>query len=78
MTAPALRRLSITGELVFAIRLRLQLDPIGGRKAHLIDVVTFTVIGTPPRIPASPPFAIVASIPSACASTSSGDDRPPR
>ena len=38
MTAPALRRLSITGLLLLRDGVALQLQPVGGGKALLVDI----------------------------------------
>src|SRR3954468_15093118 len=71
MTAPDLRRLSITGLLLLAMASRCSLSPLVVAKPCW-SILTFTVTGTPPRGPASSPRPMAASTAAACASTSSG------
>src|SRR4029079_14769013 len=71
MTAPDLRRLSITGLLLLAMASRCSLSPLVVAKPSW-SILTFTVTGTPPSGPASSPRAMAASTAAACASTSSG------
>src|SRR6185369_3463085 len=71
MTAPDLRKLSITGLLLFAMVSRCSLSPLVVAKPCW-SILTFTVTGTPPSGPASSPRPMAASTAEACASTSSG------
>src|SRR6185369_16904003 len=71
MTAPDLRRLSITGLLLLAMASRCSLSPLVVAKPSW-SILTFTVTGTPPSGPASSPRAMAASTAAACVSTSSG------
>jgi hypothetical protein len=63
--------LSITGLLVLAIASRCSFSPLVVAKPTW-SMLTFTVTGTPARIPTSSPRAIAVSTAAASASTSAG------
>src|SRR5450759_483493 len=71
MTAPALRRLSITGLLLCAMTSRCNLRPLVVANPSF-SILTLTVTGTPASGPASSPRMIAASMAAASASTSAG------
>jgi hypothetical protein len=71
MTAPDLRRLSITGLLLFAMASRCSFNPLVVAKPSW-SILTFTVTGTPASGPGSSPRPIAASMADACARTSAG------
>ena len=71
MTAPDLRRLSITGLLLFATASRCSVNPFVVAKPSW-SMLTFTVTGTPASGPGSSPRPIAASMAEACARTSCG------
>jgi hypothetical protein len=71
MTAPDVRRLSITGLLLFATASRCSVKPFVVAKPSW-SMLTFTVTGTPASGPGSSPRPIAASMAEACASTSAG------
>src|SRR6267142_582408 len=71
ITAPDLRKLSITGLLLLAIASRCSFSPLVVAKPTW-SILTFTVTGTPASGPASSPRAIAASTAAASANTSDG------
>jgi len=71
ITAPDLRKLSITGLLLVAIASRCSFSPLVVANPTW-SMLTFTVTGTPASGPASSPRAIAASMAAASANTSDG------